>query len=86
MEVYSMKNIKFEVIRDYDGNVDGYRLGNYYLMKHYHWDNTYNWIINKDGAMHYFECEFWKLVDLGEVEIVLNCKEGKKRLIELQEV
>ena len=81
-----MKNIKFEVIRDYDGNVDGYKLGEWYLMKHYYWNNDYEWIINKTGKQHYTGYEFDKAQDNKEIEIVLSCKAGKQRLIELQEV
>lgn len=79
-----MKNIKFEIIRDYDKNVEGYKLGNYYLMKHYYWNNDYEWIINKDGTQHYPAGVFDKMLDSGEIELALSCKEGKQRLIELQ--
>ena len=75
---------KFTKIRDdEDGEVRGYRLGDWYLMKIYTWDNTYSWVINKTGRRVYQDCEFWKLVDEGEVETVGSCKEGKERLIEL---
>ena len=74
---------KFEVIRDVDGNVDGYKLGNWYLMKHYYWANDYEWIINKDGRQHYFTNEFHQLIDNGEIELANSCAEGKQRLVTL---
>lgn len=74
---------KFEIIRDDDNEVRGYRLGNYYLMKYYTWMNNYNWIINKDGKYHYFDIDFSRAIDNGDIEIALSCKQGKQRLIEL---
>lgn len=79
-----MSKIKFEVIRDFDGNVDGYKLGDWYLMKHYYWDNEYSWIINQTGRGFYGHYEFHKALESGEISIVGSCKEGKQRLIELQ--
>ena len=79
-----MQGTKFEVIRDDDGIVSGYKLGSYYLMKRYIWMNTYDWIINKTGENYYFENDFWKLVHAGEIELTLSCKQGKQRLVELQ--
>lgn len=81
-----MKKIRFEVIRDDENSVIGYKLGNHYLMKHYTWMNQYSWIINNDGAVHYFDHEFWQKVDSGDVEICLSCKQGKQRLIELAQL
>lgn len=77
--------VKFEKIVDYDGNVDGYKLGSHYLMKHYYSisNNDYEWIINSDGKQFYFTGEVFKLMDAGEIELVNSCKEGKARLIEL---
>ena len=79
-----MKKVKFEIIRDTDGIVDGYRLGNHYLMKHYYWMNDYEWIINTTGRNFYFQRDFDKAVASGEIEFVLTCKQGKQRLIELE--
>ena len=78
-----MKNVKFEIIREFDGTVAGYKLGNHYLMKHYYWDNSYSWIINTTGNQYYTSYDFHKAYDNKEIEIVLNCKEGKQRLIAL---
>ncbi len=49
-----MAKVKFEVLRDDDGEVRGYKLGNYYLVKHYIWNNTYEWIINTTGKDYYY--------------------------------
>ena len=81
-----MAKVKFEVIRDFDGNVDGYKLGNWYLMKHYFWDNEFSWILNKDGRCVYSSYEYSKKYDAGEIIPVLSCREGKQRLIELNEM
>ena len=77
------KNI-FEIIRDDDGTVDGYRLGNHYLMKHYYWNNDYEWIINTTGRQAYFQTELSKGLDNGEIELAFSCKQGKQRLMELE--
>ena len=74
---------KFETIRDDDGDVRGYKLGDRYLMKIYTWGNTYYWVVNKDGRRHYSQVEFSNAIASGEVEIVESCKAGKQRLIEL---
>ena len=77
------KTIKFEVIRNDENQIEGYKLGQYYLMKHYEWGNNYGWIINKTGQSSYFETDFWGDVESGEIVIVSSCKEGKMMLIEL---
>lgn len=79
-----MNKAKFEVLRDSEGIIEGYRLGNHYLMKHYTWNNNYSWIINTTGDNYYFGNEFWRLVDAGEIELALSCKQGKQRIIELE--
>ena len=75
--------IEFEVIRDSEGIIDGYRLGKYYLMKHYYWMNSYEWIINTTGNTYYFDREFRKLVDEGEIQLTSSYESGLKRLIAL---
>lgn len=77
-----MKKEKFEVIRDWDNEVAGYKLGEYYLMKHYIWNNEYEWIINKTGVSSYFSCEFRDELDAGNIELVSSCKIGKQILRE----
>lgn len=78
-----MKKIKFEVIRDMDGDVRGYKLGNNYLMKHYYSlnNNDYEWIINKDGESCYLSCEISNALDNGEISFARSCKHGKEILI-----
>lgn len=75
--------MKIEKLYDYDGQIDGYKLGDYYLMKLYTWGNHYEWIINKTGENHYYTCEFDKKLDNGEVILCDNFKQGKQKLIEL---
>ena len=67
-----MKKYRFEILRDDDGAVRGYKLGNHYLIKHYVWGNEYEWIINKDGKDYYFAYEIMQLHDAGEVEWGFN--------------
>lgn len=73
---------KFEIIRDCDGVVDGYKLGEWYLMKYYYWNNSYSWIINKTGKTVYSYYEWDKAYKNKEVEPVDSCKVGKQILIE----
>lgn len=74
-----------EKIRDTEGDVLGYKLGEFYLMKHYTWANNYEWIVNKTGQSHYFSCEFDNAMREGELILVDNFNDGKKMLIELNE-
>lgn len=78
-----MRKEKFEIIRDEEEMVIGYKFGKYYLMKHYYWSNMYNWIINKTGQGYHSIIEWDKAKKNGEVELALSCKQGKERLIEL---
>lgn len=74
--------IKFEIIRDSNNDVNGYKLGEWYLVKHYYWGNSYEWIINNTGETHYFNYEFSRAYSEGKIEIVSSCKKGKEVLIE----
>lgn len=74
------KAIKFEKVKDGWGETRGYRLGEYYLMKVYGWNNSYSWIINKTGDYHYSNYEFSMLLADGEVQLVKSCREGKTKL------
>lgn len=73
--------MKIKKIEDYCGEI-GYKLGNYFLIKHYTWGNSFDWIISKENK-HYMSCEIQKETDLGNVIFVDSCKEGKERLLEL---
>ena len=75
--------MKFNKLYDDDYSVKGYECGGYYIMKHYTWANNYEWIINKDGKIHYYDCEFWKLVDSGDVVLCLNLKDAKQKVEKL---
>ena len=78
-----MGKIKFEKIYDDDGVVSGYKCGELYIMKHYTWGNRYEWIVNKDGANHYFTCEFDKFVENGEVILCESLKDAKQKVKEM---
>ena len=70
-------NVRLEVIRDYDGDVRGYRLGDNYLMKHYGWSgNSYEWIINDNGQTFYYAHEWDKY------ETVPSFKNGVEKLLD----
>lgn len=77
--------MKFRKIYEEDEPVvKGYECGGYYIMKHYAlMSNNYCWIINKDGKDWYFDCEFWKLVDSGDVIPCLNLKDAKQKVEKL---
>lgn len=75
-----MKDVKFEVIRDYADDIRGYKLGDWYLLKHYTWGNQYSWFISKECIMHMASYEWGKYYDTGRVEYVLSCREGKQIL------
>lgn len=76
--------VKFYIIRDFDGEVRGYSLGDKKLVKHYGWGNTYSWVIaGRDVSVAVMDCDFWKQYDRGEIELVESCKLGKERLVDM---
>ena len=76
--------VKFNVIRDWDGDVRGYALGEYKLVKHYGWGNSYSWVIVKRANdVAAADCDFWRQYNNNELEIVSSCKSGKERLVDL---
>lgn len=77
--------MKLEKLYHFGDNkeVKGYKFGEYYLMKHYGWGNSYSWIINKTGENFYTSNEFSRAYDNGEVITVGSFKQGKQKLIEL---
>lgn len=70
------KKVKFEIIRDYDGDVCGYKLGNYLLFKKYYWGNQYSWYVSNNT-------DYWKAYNDPKNQCVWSCKEGKQMLIAL---
>lgn len=71
--------VKFLKLYDEDGEVRGYKLGDYYLMKIYGWSG-YSWVINKDGRYHYSSVDYSNALANHEVESVDSCRAGKARL------
>ena len=68
---------------DPDGKVKGYELNGVYLMKHYYFVDSYDWIINRTGINYNTSHEFNKAYDNGEIILVSNFKEGKNKLMEM---
>jgi len=77
-----MKQIKLETLRDFDGEVRGYKLGNYYLMKHYYYGNQYSWLVCKEDR-NTWGYSLYDLINKGEVISVYSCKKGKELLVKL---
>lgn len=75
--------MKYEKIYDCDGFVDGYKYGEYYIMKCYTCGSHYEWGINKDGTTHYAICEFDKEVENGNVILCESLKHAKETLKKL---
>lgn len=71
-----MAKAKFTVIKDYDGEIRAYRLGNLYLCKIYTWHNQYSWFI-----LDHYE-KYLYTYERDAAELVRSCAEGKKILIE----
>lgn len=79
-----MKQVKMEVIRDWDGDVKGYKLGDNYLFKHYYYGNNYCWYISLKGDKYYYsETEFSRAYLNEEIIPVYSCKKGKELLVQL---
>ena len=61
---------------------DGYRFGNWFLVKSYGFGSSYSWVVTKDfEGMPKMDCEFWKWFDENEskgTRFVGSCKEGKE--------
>ena len=81
-----MATPKFEVIRDDDGIVQAYKLGNWYLCKIYGWADIVNWYIFDHLVIHLYEFEKNNYGSALKSEDgqgwVHNCKQGKQILID----
>lgn len=79
-----MGKIKFEIIRDWDGEIKGYKLGNNFLFKHYYYGNNYCWYISLKGDKQYCsQTEFSRAYTNGDIIAVSSCKRGKELLVKL---
>ena len=76
---------RFEKIYDSEDDVRAYKLGRFYLIKHYYWNNNYEWLIQKDKEWLGFDSEISRGLENGTIEFGHSCKAGKERLIELYE-
>lgn len=79
--------MKIEKIKGYFDDVKGYKLGNYYLMKVYTLGNYCNWIVCSKEYLDDITFTFKRdeLYNKNLIECVNSCKDGKQRLIELNE-
>ena len=78
--------VKFEVIKDYDGEIQAYKLGDWYLCKIYTWGNTCNWYIFDHKVISLFSYE-QSALDYAEDSAdgqgyVKNYQDGRRILIE----
>ena len=82
-----MSKYKFEKIRDDDGEIRAYKLGNNTLVKHYYCGNNYEWLISRTGETYapWSNAIRRKCFENGTLETCGSCKQGKERLIELFE-
>ncbi len=71
-----MKQVKFEVIKDWDGDVRGYKLGDHLLFKKYYYGNQYSWYISN-------KTDYFKAINDCDKQYVSSCKKGKELLISL---
>ena len=79
-----MKKLKIERLYDVDGEIYGYKLGEWFLMKDYYRGNFYTWYIAKtDKRFSIFET--CGAIKSGEMIIVSSYKVGIAKLKELNE-
>lgn len=78
------KKVKIERLYDVDGEISGYKLGEWFLMKDYYYGNYYSWYIAKTdkGFSHY---ETYDAIKSGAMIIVSSYKAGIAKLKELNE-
>lgn len=62
--------------------IEGYELGDYYLIKSYDWGNKYNWILSKE-CNYYGGIEADRELNKGNIKYVGSCKNGKELLVKL---
>lgn len=77
-----MGKTKLETLRDFDGEIRGYKLGQYYLMKRYYYNNTFSWLVCKEDR-NTWGFNLGDLINKGEVIPALTFKRGKALLIKL---
>ncbi len=75
-----MAKAKIEKLRDSDGEVMGYFLGGYYLLKRYVWMNQYCWCVTDSMDIPWFDCDFDRYKETHFLRWVHSCKEGKELL------
>lgn len=70
-------------MRDDEGNITGYNLGDYYLLKMYSWGNDYEWVLSQEEEYPIYHHERQKKIENGDLVFVDSFKEGMQKLIEL---
>ena len=72
-------------IKDDDGDIRAYKIGDYYLAKHYSWNNYYDWVITKN--LDYASgstIDFNRRLELGDIRFANSYKEGKEELLKIE--
>lgn len=67
--------MKKEKIYYTDGKLKGYKIGNYYLLKHYTWGNKYDWLVSTKNIV-YMACELMDAIQKKECFFVDSFKIG----------
>lgn len=62
--------------------IEGYTLGNYYLLKNYTFGNKYSWILSKE-CTYYGSYESDREYEQGNIKYVGTCSNGKELLKKL---
>lgn len=75
-----MVKAKIEKLKDSDGEVMGYFLNGYYLLKKCVWMNQYAWCVTDDMDALWFGCDVEKFADTHFFRWVNSYKEGRELL------
>ena len=79
--------MKFEKVKrscwSEDSETIGYKLGNYYVLKQYLWQNIPTWIVSDEKKTYSFNCEFDREFNNNKFGLVRNCTRGKEILVKL---
>ena len=74
--------MKKEKVRTSTGEVKGYKIGDWYLIKQYNYFGSgYSWYISKEDHGQIMSCVIGRLLDNKEIEFVESMKDGT-RIIE----
>ena len=78
--------MKKEKLYTGDGeNLRGYKIGNYYLLKHYTWGNKYEWLVSIENNT-YMECEIMEALENKKCFFVDSFKDGLEKIEKLDKM